>query len=390
MVKFYFITISKCGDAIGASLLRTLKRKTHNVDYYGIGGSKMNLDTIIEYDKLHDNMYLSDDETKFSNKDYNITYDIMKKKPEVVITIGNWDFCKNIHKKINNSHHCGKVILIHYVAPNVFYKGDRFIKEMSEQIDFLISIYPQEANCASRYKLPCAYAGHPMMEIRCVNTNIQEFSRRIDHTPQKKILTVLLETNVSDIRRILPDILQVEKNLNSQNQNIEIIFLSSGSAVNQLQELLKKSLSKALVFDEEYDFDNVMAITKVAIATSEKSTLKASLVNIPHIVAYKEPITQRLKLGKSKQFHFLNLVNLILGKNIIPIYFNYNYNIKSILQSIQELLEEKELYKKQLTGFEDLRYILSNGKNFSSENAADAILNFVKGLMCVNDTCVYL
>ena len=55
-----------------------------------------------------------------------------------------------------------------------------------------------------------------------------------------------------------------------------------------------------------------------------------------------------------------------------------------------ELLDEGELYKAQLKAFQDLKYILKNGKKASSEDAADAILDFIRGLMCVNGSCVYL
>ncbi|MFV0625786.1 MAG: hypothetical protein ACK5N8_00370 [Alphaproteobacteria bacterium] len=390
MVKFYFMTISKYGDIIGANLLRTLRKKTHNVDFYGVGGPKMGLDKVIEYEKLNDNMYLNDDCSKICCDNIGVFADIMRVKPDVIISIGNWDFCKEIYKKINNSCHCSKVIIVHYVAPNVFYKGERFIKEMSEQIDLLVSIYPQEVKCANKYKLPCTYVGHPMTEIRCVNSNLTEFYRRISLAPQQKFLTALFETNLDDVKRNLPYILEVGKAIQNRKPELTFVLLSSGKILAYIQEHVEKSQSKAIVLDEEKDLDNVISMTKVAIATSEKGTLKFSFADIPHVVAYKEPPAKRFRLGKSKHFHFLNLVNLILEKNIIPIYFNYSYNPKNIKNSVLTLLNNEEIYKNQIEAFHELKYLLLNGKKSSSENAADAILSFVRGLMCVNGSCVYL
>ncbi|MFV0625784.1 MAG: hypothetical protein ACK5N8_00360 [Alphaproteobacteria bacterium] len=391
-MKLYLIALSKQGDFIGANLKQALKQKSSQLEFYGIGGPKMGLKKVIPYEKLHDTIYSTENEKKFLDKDFDVVQDILLQKPDVLITIGNWDFCKGLYEKL--SHHkklFKNLIKVHYVAPRIFYHNNKIAATMGKYIDFLISVYPQEVSCFSTYRLPAVYVGHPILESSVESRRDFETRRKYGISPDAKVLTAILGSNEKDVKRMLPFFISAAKNTQEIRKDAVCVMLVSSNVYTYVDEMIKKSNSQILLLDEEKEMDSILSITDAGVASSEGATLKFSIAEVPHVVAYKEGFLSKVLLSKPRNFHFLNLTNEILERKVIPVYLDDNFNENNIHKVMMKLIEKGELYQKQKEGFVELKDILANGKKKSSENAGEAILNFVRSRACVDGVnCIYI
>lgn len=392
-MKLYFIALSKHGDFIGANLKNALAKKSSVLEFDGVGGPKMGLGKVIPFEQLRDTIYANDKADKFSLTDAEIIQDIKKFEPDVLVTIGSWDFCSVLYEKLSkNKKLFNKLIKIHYVAPRIFYHNNKVAVTMGKYIDFLVSVYPQEVACFASYKLPAVYVGHPILEDDVVTKAINdvEMRKKYGFTKDTKILTAMLGSDEKGVKRMLPFFITAAKKVKSAVKDAACVMLVSSDVYGYVSETIKKNNSEIILFDEERDSDNILSMTDAAVASSEGASLRLSVAGIPHIVAYKEGLLSKLVFGKPKNLHFLNLTNDILEKKVIPVFLDDNFNDANINSVMMKLLEKGGLYQKQKEGFEDLRDILSNGKKKSSENASDAILSFIRSRMCIDGVnCIY-
>ena len=148
-IKVYLIATEPSGDVIGSNLIKSLKKVNKNkVQFFGIGGPKMiksglvkSLFSINELSIFGIFEIIPKIFKVFSllKKTEN---DLLKIKPNVLVTIDSPDFNFRILKRISDKTlHTKK---IHYVAPTVWAWRSGRAKYLSNYIDKLLSILPFE------------------------------------------------------------------------------------------------------------------------------------------------------------------------------------------------------------------------------------------------------
>lgn len=97
-----------------------------------------------------------------------------------------------------------------------------------------------------------------------------------------------------------------------------------------------------------------------------------------HIVAYKVSPFSALLVRHFLHIQFVNLSNILLGREIIPELLQERCISGNILSYMKNILEHGDWYDKQKEGFKKVRAILGMGEQTPSENAADVILSLIK------------
>ena len=106
--------------------------------------------------------------------------------------------------------------------------------------------------------------------------------------------------------------------------------------------------------------------------------LELAIADIPHIVAYKVSPFSALLVRHFLHIQFVNLSNILLGREIIPELLQERCISGNILSYMKNILEHGDWYDKQKEGFRKVRAILGMGEQTPSENAADVILSLIK------------
>ena len=107
--------------------------------------------------------------------------------------------------------------------------------------------------------------------------------------------------------------------------------------------------------------------------------MELAICDIPHIIAYKvSPLTAALVRHFIK-IQFVNLSNILLGREIVPELLQERCVPASICSYIEPFLEKRgDWYDRQMEGFKKVRQILGQGEQTPSENAADILLEYIK------------
>ena len=378
-IKVYLIATEPSGDVIGSNLIKSLKKaKKNKVQIFGIGGTKMiasgltkSLFPIKELSifgifeiipKIYKVFFL----LKRTEKD------LIRVKPNVLVTIDSPDFNFRVLKRISNKMPLTKKI--HYVAPTVWAWRSGRAKYLSKYINKLLTILPFESKYFTKYNLKTKFVGHPIYEIR-KGKKINKKNLHIKYKIKKgcKIISFLPGSRVSEIRKSIPVLIETINLIkNRSNFDVHILFY----ILPHLKKYFNKykfNFSYSLVYEtDKYD---AFKISNAAISTSGTVALELSYFNIPTIVIYKLNLFSYLIAKIFVKIKHANLLNILEKKYIIPEFLQYKCRPELIANEILKLLNNNSYANKQLDECKKSLLKLKINNKLPSVNAVNEIIS---------------
>ena len=163
--------------------------------------------------------------------------------------------------------------------------------------------------------------------------------------------------------------------------NLFFVLPTVSTVENRVRNIVKEYSSDVLIINTQQERYQASRLAKFAIAASGTVALELAIINVPHLVCYRVP---RLTAWVAKHFtniKYINLTNILLNKPIVPELLQEDCNKETISNIVDDLLNEQSLlYKKEQTGFADLRQNLGFGVLNPSKNAANIILDIIKDI----------
>ncbi len=378
-IKVYLIATEPSGDVIGSNLIKSLKKaKKNKVQIFGIGGTKMiasgltkSLFPIKELSifgifEIIPKIYKVFSLLKRTEKD------LIRVKPNVLVTIDSPDFNFRVLKRISNKMPLTKKI--HYVAPTVWAWRSGRAKYLSKYINKLLTILPFESKYFTKYNLKTKFVGHPIYEIR-KGKKINKKNLHIKYKIKKgcKIISFLPGSRVSEIRKSIPVLIETINLIkNRSNFNVHILFY----ILPHLKKYFNKykfNFSYSLVYEtDKYD---AFKISNAAISTSGTVALELSYFNIPTIVIYKLNFFSYLIAKIFVKIKHANLLNILEKKYIIPEFLQYKCRPELIANEILKLLNNNSYANKQLDECKKSLLKLKINNKLPSVNAVNEIIS---------------
>lgn len=381
-LKVYLIAGEPSGDLLGSRLMRAFRSKTGgNVEFYGLGGDTMEEEGLKSLFDISDLAIMGLIEVipsipKVLRHIKNTVADIKKIKPDVVITIDSWSFSSRVHKALRKLKL--DIPQIHYVAPQVWAWKKKRAKTMYKYVDALMTLLPQEPKYFTPYKLPATFVGHPVIESEVLKASGKAFRERNKIGADKTLISILPGSRHTEVSKLLPVFLEAAQKLLEANPNFSFVIPTVRTVAAQVKKEVAKSKLPIIVVETQEERYEAFQASAAAIAASGTVALELAMINIPHIIAYKvSPFTAML-LRHIMKIQFVNLSNIMLGREIIPELLQERCVSGNIKQYILELLQHGDLYERQIEGFKKVREILGQGDQTPSENACDVILEAIK------------
>lgn len=381
MKKIYLIAGEPSGDLLGSRLMRALRKQTNNqVEFYGIGGDTMEQEGLRSLFDISDLAIMGIMEVipsipKVLKHIKNTVKDIMKVQPDAVITIDSWSFSARVHKALRKKK--TGIPQIHYVAPQVWAWKKKRAKTMYKYIDFLMTLFPYEPKYFTPYNLPTEFIGHPVIETAAIHANADKFFEKFNVPRDKIVISLLPGSRHNEVAKLLPSFLETAEKLYAENPDMFFVIPTVKTVVGRIKEMIKGSKLPIVVTETQEDRYNAFKASTAAIAASGTVALELAILNVPHIIAYKVSAMSAYLARKFVKIQFVNLSNILLGREIIPELIQERCVPSNIKTHIDQILQKEDLYDRQLSGFDKVREVLGFGEQTPSETAADLILKII-------------
>lgn len=380
-MKIYLIAGEPSGDLLGSRLMRAMRKKDKNVEFFGIGGDTMEAEGLNSLFDISDLAVMGLTEVipsipKILKHIKETIADIQKVQPDVVVTIDSWSFSSRIHKALRKLK-LG-IPQVHYVAPQVWAWKKKRARTMYKYIDCLLTLFPYEPKYFTPHKLDARFVGHPVIESEAITADGNAFRKKFNIPENKKIITILPGSRKNEVSRLLPVFMEAAQELLDTDKDFYFVLPTVKTVSNMVKTELKNYDLPVLVVENQQDRYGAFRASSAAIAASGTVALELAICDIPHIIAYKvAPLTAFL----AKRFlhiQFVNLSNILLGREIIPELLQERCIKGNIRNYILDLLRHEDLYNRQMDGFAKVRKILGQGEHTPSQNACDIIQEIIK------------
>jgi len=380
-MKIYLIAGEPSGDLLGSRLMRAMASKCENVSFFGVGGESMQREGLKSLFDISDLAVMGLLEVvpsipRVLKRIRQTVQNIQEVNPDIVITIDSWSFSARIHKALRKLKL--SIPQVHYVAPQVWAWKKKRARTMYKYIDHLLTLFPYEPKYFTPYRLEASFVGHPVIESPVIYGNSEDFRSRFNIEQNQKIMALLPGSRKNEVARLLPVFLEAAEAFYQKNPEYVFVLPTVHTVENEVLKMMQKSNLPTIVVKTESDRHDAFCAADVAMAASGTVALELAIVKVPHIIAYKvAPLTAFL-VRHFLKIQFVNLTNILLGREIVPELLQENCSKEKILYYMNEFIKKGDVYERQMEGFEKLKAVLGFGEQTPSANACDIILKLIE------------
>ncbi len=379
----YIIAGEQSGDQLGAHLMAGLKTIEPDVSFNGIGGTLMQaegLRSLFEMSELSV-MGLTEVLPRLPGLLRRIRQtadDVIRAKPDVLITIDSPDFCLRVAKKAKQANPALKVV--HYVAPSVWAWRPKRAQKMAKHVDHVLALLPFEPPYMEATGMSCDFVGHPVANIRAHSPQqTAAFRASYDIPAQAPLLCLLPGSRQGEIARHAPTLFDVVRQLKSRIPDLQVI-LPAAPAVFEAVNVVFSGLDGVHVLDPSTTAQTekfvAMAASDGALAVSGTVSLELAAQDTPMVIAYDAAPLTKMIMKRAFLLDTATLVNIVSETKAVPEFIFDHFKTERILPAVEALLSDPQTDQRNAARLTMER--LGRGDVPAGEKAARSVLNFIQ------------
>lgn len=375
----YIVAGEPSGDVLGGKLMRALKaHNTHQIQFSGVGGKHMQEQGLTSLFPMEELSLIGFAEIiphipKLLWRIHQTAMDIITKKPDIVVTIDSPGFNFRLAKKLQTAG----IPLVHYVAPTVWAYRPKRAAHIAKLYNHLLTLLPFEPHYFEKEGLSTTFTGHPLIEdLAIANDNAPDFRNFYDLPKDQKILCMMPGSRQGEIERLFPVFLEAIRIVAEKNNHNFSVVIPTLSCFSDMIEKEASTLPvHVIVTSRDQDKMAAFKSADLALVKSGTGALELALYKVPMVVGYiVKPLSAWL-MRKMIQVPFVNLVNLLQGKEVIPECLQENCTAERLAEELDVLLNSEEARIKQQAEFDEALRKIGSGQALSpSQTAANAVL----------------
>ncbi len=366
------------GEMHGAALALELKRRHPDICIFGMGGDHMRAAGVEILTPLNPVVGLIEVIGHLSGilrALKALKQAVVSRRPDLVVLIDYPDFNLKI------AAHAKKlgIKVMYYISPQVWAWRKGRVKTIASLIDAMAVILPFEQEIYEQKGVKCVYVGHPLIE------ELAEFSFQVKSDeegkdkkthkflgikPDDQVLAFLPGSRRGEVQRHVDLLLDTIKLIKKEYPDIQILVPIAATLQTESRLKLErlKSVGATLVDGHARE---VLSIADVALVASGTASLESALLGIPTVVFYRLKAFSYLIARLMVSIRYASLVNIILGREVIPEFIQAQATPANLKKAVLSLLHDNNRRNEMLSAFESVKNELQLKGARASVNAAD-------------------
>ena len=346
MRKIFILTGEPSGDKLASEVISEVKKKRSDLEFLSVGGSylqKLGVRTIYDQKKI---TYIAFTDVilnffKLKKKIKQTVAEIIRFNPDILFSVDSPDFTLRVAKLVKDRN--PKIKTIHFIAPKVWAWREGRVKKMKNFLDHILLLFEFEKKYFDKEKLKNTFVGHPLLDNN-INKNI-----KIDQfIEKKKIISIFPGSRDSEIKHHMPILINFIKKMNNKDKTFNFVFHSTNKNKHSITKfILNEKIKNIDVINDDNIKNEVLKKSIFAIVKSGTVSLEVCRMNIPSIIIYKMNFINFYLAKLLLNIKFVNMINIINNKEIIPELLQSECNSTEIFKSVYYFLNKPELISKQ-------------------------------------------
>ncbi len=328
------------GDRHCAALIRIMRQANRNLEFVGIGGPKMAEAgcTLIEntvgravmaYNAfIHISHYIGliKKAAKFMSAN----------KLNLVIVCDSPAFNFNIAKAAKKSG----LKTLFYVAPQLWAWAPWRIHKLRKCCDKLCCLLPFEENWFKTRGVPAEFIGNPLLD-ELTQSDFNRAKRDYKNFNPKNVkIAIIPGSRTAEVGTLWRPMQQIAIALRKKYPNASFTTVAVDESTRGALDS-----TRLLGFRTDYTIDTVYKTCldcDFALVASGSATLQVASAGCPMVIMYQtSPFIWHILGRWLVTTKHLSLVNILAGKELVPEFMPYFRSTEPIIQTIEELLDDK-------------------------------------------------
>jgi len=304
--------------------------------------------------------------------------DIEQWRPDVVILVDYPGFNLDIAKYVHARRKSLGAKVFYYISPKIWAWKEWRIRRIRRDVDELFSILPFEVRFyEQRHGYKIHYVGNPTADEvvafreRYGQTR-DEFCQKWGLDPRRPIIALLAGSRKQEIKDNLPAMLDAAGTLG----DYQLVVAGAPAIDDDYYQGFLAGSGVALVKNVTYP---LLANSTAALVTSGTATLEAALFDVPQVVCYETPVPRLVRFGFNHviKVPYISLVNLIVGREVVPELFADRFGVDEIRRELSAILPGKPARRAMLDGYSQLHGMI--GTTGAPRKAAEEMVAILRG-----------
>ena len=346
------------GDMHGANLVREMLNRDPALNFYGIGGKRMQQEGVQLLADASAMAVVGLTEVVFKLKDIlkimrTIKKSLDERRPDLVILIDYPDFNLPVAKAARRHN----IKVLYYISPQVWAWRQSRIEQIKKTVTRMAVILPFEVETYRRHGFAADYVGHPLLDMIKTTYSKKESRKKFDLHEDKITIGILPGSRMSEIKKLLPELLQAATIMKDSIPELQFVVpLADTLEEKNLTGIIAGfPIDVNVISGQTYD---VVSCADLALVASGTATLETALLKVPMIIVYKiSPLSYFI--GKLfVRVKNIGLVNIIAEKTIVPELIQNDASGTRIAREALSILENESKKQTMIRELEAIRFRL--------------------------------
>lgn len=340
--KIVILAGEASGDMYGAQLVAALRTYQPDLQFLGMGSSKMAAAGVELIVNANDVSVVGAVEVLTH---FPAIYRAAKKlkallrheKPDLLILIDFPDFNFHIGQYAKRLH----IPIAYYISPQVWAWRKGRIHTIKKFVDLMTVILPFEVEFYRKHNIPVFFAGHPLVDLVKTTSSKEASLKTFELNNSHPIIGLLPGSRHSEIRRLLPTILESARLLKQRYPNAQFILpLAHTLTPDSIAPYLQGYQLPITIIKQGHH--NALQLCDLTITASGTMTLEIALLAIPQIVIYKFATLSYWLAKLLIRVPYFALCNLVANDALAPEFFQEEANPERIATEAQAILDHPQ------------------------------------------------
>jgi lipid-A-disaccharide synthase len=305
----------RSGDALGAGLIRAVRSRVPNAEFFGIAGDAMIAAGCEPWYHAEELAVMGLAEVLRHLP--RLVRRLEASAPDVFVGIDSPDF----NLPVAAALHRRGIRTVQYVSPQVWAWRQSRVAGIRAAVDLVLCVLPFEADFYASHRVKAIFVGHPLADQVPAQIDAGAARAALDLPLGPSWLAVLPGSRRSEVSRLARPFAETALWLAQQRPDLECVVALANPGLRDLF----LSQTQGLAFDRPPRLivgrtREVLAAADAVLTASGTASLEAALMQRPMVVAYRVSwltywMVQRLGLSKLRHF---SLPNLLAGRELVP------------------------------------------------------------------------
>jgi lipid-A-disaccharide synthase len=322
------------GDLHGARLISELRDRVPGLATFGLGGDEMRAAGLEPVAHSSEVSVVGITEVlrvlpRIREVFASLLAEVDRRKPALAVLIDFPDFNLRLARKLKERG----LPVVYYISPQVWAWRKGRVKTIARLVDRMLVLFPFEVDFYRGHGVEVVHVGHPLVDE--VPVLPQAWDREgAENGPFR--VALLPGSRLSEVEALLPTLLEAARRL-AADLPVEVRIIKAPTIP---AELLEEAVALSGLTVEVVERDRFAAVadSHVALCASGTATLEVGLLGTPMVMVYRLAGWTYALARLLVRLPNVSLVNLVLGRRVVPELIQGQANPERIAEEAARLL----------------------------------------------------